>query len=60
MIAKYMDYRRRKELDKQARDLWVDTFSTIHYKDVDEEKGISHANGVVMAFYEAFYPRIKS
>lgn len=60
MIAKYMDYRRRKELDKQARDLWVDTFSTIHYKDMDEEKGIGHANGVVRAFYAAFYPNHKS
>lgn len=60
IIKKYLDYKRRKELDKQARDLWVDTFSTIHYKDVDKEKGISHANGVVAAFYDAFYPRNKS
>ena len=60
MIAKYMDYRRRKELDKQARSLWLDTFATIHYKDVDEEKGISHSNIAVRAFYDAFYPRSKS
>ena len=60
MIAKYRDYRRRKELDKQARYLWVDTFTNIQYKDMDYEKGIGHANSAVRAFYAAFYPDHKS
>lgn len=56
MIRKYLDYKRRKALDKQARDLWVDTFSTVNYKGLDKDKGITDAHEAVKAFYAAFYP----
>lgn len=56
MIRKYLDYKRRKELDEQARDLWVDALRNANYKDLDNAKGIADAHEVVKAFYAAFYP----
>ena len=60
MIKKWRDYKRHKEIDKQARDIWADAFRTANYRCLDDDKMISLAHGAVSAFYDAFYPRIKS
>lgn len=60
IIKKYLDYERRKELDKQARDMWTDLVSTGRYKGEDVTETMAYANTALAAYYDAFYPRIKS
>lgn len=60
MIKRYMDYKRRKELDKQARDMWIDLIHTGKYKEADVTEVLCFANEALTMFYDTFYPRIKS
>lgn len=60
MIERYMDYKRRKELDKQARDMWIDLIATGRYKGQDAAETLTYVNTVLTAYYDTFYPRIKS
>lgn len=60
MISKYLDYKRRKELDKQARDMWADLIRTGKAFGEDVTETTAYANTALAAYYDAFYPRIKS
>lgn len=60
MIKKWRDYKRRKEIDKQARELWIDAFTTGLYKDRKADECIAWAHSTVASFYDAFYPNHKS
>lgn len=59
MISKYLDYKRRKELDAQAQFLWRQCL-LMRGESSTTEAAIQHAHKTLAAFYDAFYPNHKS
>lgn len=56
MISKYLDYKRRKALDEQARSLWLQAaYEAIYNTDRSVEEMVGRANVLLTHFYETFY-----
>lgn len=56
MINKYLDYKRRKALDEQARSLWLQAaYEAIYDADKSVEEVVGRANVLLAHFYETFY-----